>query len=42
MWEDTILTQYSASKKLLSIIDTFNQAVSLDDFTEEFIKRYGI
>lgn len=39
MWEDTILTQYSASKKLLSIIDTFNQAVSLDDFTEEFIKK---
>ncbi|EAO5935036.1 TPA_asm: DUF2612 domain-containing protein [Salmonella enterica subsp. houtenae serovar 48:g,z51:-] len=39
MWEDTILTQYSASKKLLSIIDTFNQAVSLDDFTDEFIKK---
>ncbi|HFU8982651.1 TPA: DUF2612 domain-containing protein [Escherichia coli] len=39
MWEDTILTQYSASKKLLSVIDTFNQAVSLDDFTDEFIKK---
>ena len=39
MWEDTILTQYSASRKLLSIIDTFNQAVSLDDFTDEFISR---
>lgn len=39
MWEDTILTQYSASKKLLSIIDTFNQAVSLDGFTDEFIKK---
>lgn len=39
MWEDTILTQYSASKKLLSIIDTFNQAVSLDDFTGLFIKK---
>lgn len=39
MWEDTILTQYSASKKLLSIIDTFNQAVSLDDFTDVFIKK---
>ena len=37
MWKDTILTQYSASTKLLSIIDTFNQAVSLDDFTDEFI-----
>ena len=39
MWEDTILTQYSASKKLLSIIETFNQAVSLDDFTDEFLTR---
>lgn len=39
MWEDTILTQYSASRKLLSIIDTFNQAISLDDFTDEFIKK---
>lgn len=37
MWKDTILTQYSASTKLISIIDTFNQAVSLDDFTDEFI-----
>lgn len=39
MWKDTILTQYSASTKLLSIIDTFNQAVSLDDFTDEFIAK---
>ncbi|EOH6202266.1 DUF2612 domain-containing protein [Citrobacter farmeri] len=39
MWEDTILTQYSASQKLLSIIDTFNQAISLDDFTDEFINK---
>lgn len=38
-WENTILTQYSASQNLLSIIDTFNQAVSLDDFTDEFITR---
>ncbi|XEH50519.1 DUF2612 domain-containing protein [Edwardsiella tarda] len=38
-WKETILTQYSASKSLLSIIDTFNQAVSLDDFTDEFITR---
>lgn len=38
-WEDTILTQYSASTKLLSIIDTFNQAVSIDEFTDEFITR---
>lgn len=36
-WEDTILTQYSASNKLLNIIATFNQAVSIDDFTESFI-----
>ncbi|EPN9328448.1 DUF2612 domain-containing protein [Cronobacter sakazakii] len=38
-WEETILTQYSASTKLLSIIDTFNQAISLDDFTDEFITK---
>lgn len=39
MWEETILTQYSASPKLLSIIDTFNQAINLDDFTSEFIEK---
>ncbi|EKA7106816.1 DUF2612 domain-containing protein [Salmonella enterica] len=39
MWEDTILTQYSASKKLISIIETFNQAISLDDFTDEFLTK---
>ncbi len=39
MWQDTILTQYSASQKILSIIDTFNQAISIDDFTDEFINR---
>ncbi|EEJ0027414.1 DUF2612 domain-containing protein [Salmonella enterica subsp. enterica] len=38
-WEDTILTQYSASTRILSIIDTLNQAVSLDDFTDEFITK---
>ncbi|WP_336281094.1 DUF2612 domain-containing protein [Cronobacter dublinensis] len=38
-WEDTILTQYSASTKILSIIDTFNQATSLDDFTDDFITK---
>ncbi|ELY2767208.1 DUF2612 domain-containing protein [Cronobacter malonaticus] len=38
-WEETILTQYSASTKILSIIDTFNQSVSLDDFTDEFITK---
>ncbi len=37
-WEETILTQYSASQKLLSIISTFNQAVSIDEFTETFIR----
>lgn len=37
-WEETILTQYSASNKLLSIISTFNQAISLDDFTDTFIR----
>ncbi|WP_023640351.1 DUF2612 domain-containing protein [Dickeya zeae] len=38
-WNQTILTQYSASTRLLNIIDTFNQAVSLDDFTDEFITK---
>ena len=38
-WEDTILTQYSASQRILSIIDTLNQAVSLDEFTDEFITK---
>ncbi|MCW6525273.1 DUF2612 domain-containing protein [Yersinia ruckeri] len=38
-WKDTVLTQYSASEKLLSIIDTFNQAVNLDEFTDEFINE---
>lgn len=37
-WQEAILTQYSASQKILSIIDTFNQAESLDDFTDEFIQ----
>ncbi|MEQ9911002.1 DUF2612 domain-containing protein [Pectobacterium polaris] len=36
-WEETILTQYSASPKLLAIIETFNQAISLSEFTDEFI-----
>jgi hypothetical protein len=39
MWQDTVLTQYSASQKLLSIISTFDQATSLDDFSDEFITR---
>lgn len=39
MWKDTILTQYSASQKLLDIIDTFDQAVSLEDFNDEFISK---
>ncbi len=38
-WHETILVQYSSSLKILSIIDTFNRAVSLDDFTDEFIAR---
>lgn len=36
-WKDTVLTQYSASQRLLNIISTFDQAISLDDFTDEFI-----
>lgn len=38
-WQETILIQYSSSLKILSLIDTFNQAVSLNDFTDEFITR---
>ncbi|NNS07350.1 DUF2612 domain-containing protein [Erwinia sp. JH02] len=38
-WQETILTQYSASKRILAIIDTFNQAINLDDFTDEFIEE---
>lgn len=37
-WEETVLTQYSASYKLLSIISTFYHAISLDNFTESFIR----
>lgn len=36
-WKETILTQYSASPRLLAIIETFNQAMNLDDFTDKFI-----
>lgn len=36
-WKETILTQYSASTRILGIIETFNQAVSLDEFTDKFI-----
>jgi len=35
--KDTILTQYADSPKLRSLIETFNDALDLDDFTEEFI-----
>lgn len=38
-YQDTILTQYAASEKLLAIIDTFDQVLSPDDFTDEFITR---
>jgi len=37
-WQDTILKQYSASERLINIISTFDQAVSLDDFTDDFIR----
>lgn len=36
--KNTILTQYADSPKLRSLIETFNDALDLDDFTEEFIK----
>lgn len=37
-WQDTILKQYSASERLINIISTFDKAVSLDDFTDDFIR----
>lgn len=36
-WHETVLTQYSASRKLLDIIGTFEQAVSLNDVTDRFV-----
>ncbi|QDX29575.1 DUF2612 domain-containing protein [Dickeya poaceiphila] len=38
-WESTIYAQYANSTALLSIINTFNQAVSIDEFTNEFINK---
>lgn len=38
-WKDTILTEYSSSTNILSIIETFHKAVSLEEFTEKFIKE---
>ena len=36
-WKDTILRQYEGKERLIGIIDTFDQALSLDDFTDDFI-----
>lgn len=36
-YNDTILRQYSGLPKIYQMIDTFNQAVSMDDFEESFI-----
>lgn len=36
-YEETILRQYSGLSKIQGLIDTFSQAVSIDDFTDEFI-----
>ena len=36
-WKGTILRQYAGSENIINMIDTFDQAVSLDDFTDEFI-----
>lgn len=38
-WQDTIIKEYSASQKILNIISTFNDAVSIDDFTDSFIDQ---
>ena len=36
-WEDTILRQYSGATNIINMIDTFSQATSIDDFTDDFI-----
>lgn len=36
-WKETILRQYAGAENIINMIDTFDQAVSLDDFTDEFI-----
>ncbi|WP_147196066.1 DUF2612 domain-containing protein [Pantoea sp. CCBC3-3-1] len=35
---DTILTQYAGSPKLRGLVETFNSAMDIDAFTEEFLK----
>ncbi|MEX5413422.1 DUF2612 domain-containing protein [Atlantibacter hermannii] len=35
--KDTILTQYADSPKLRSLIETFNDALDLNEFSEEFL-----
>lgn len=35
--KDTILTQYAASTNLRSLIETFNSAMDMSEFTEEFL-----
>lgn len=35
--KDTILTQYADSPKLRSLIETFNDALDINEFSEEFI-----
>lgn len=37
IYTDTIMRQYQGKPNLINIIDTFEQAVSLDDFTDSFI-----
>lgn len=36
-YQETILRQYSGLEKIYNLIDTFDQAVSMDDFTDTFI-----
>lgn len=38
-WQESVLTQYSSSSNLLSVIDTFNQAVSIDEFSDDFVTQ---
>lgn len=37
--EETVLTQYANSPNLLSLIHSFNDALDLTDFTDEFLRQ---
>lgn len=38
-WEESIYRQYSGRERVMNLIDTFDQAVNMDSFTDSFIKE---